>query len=177
MQKQQSWGENDALFKHLLFMGWEWEKVVAERLRTYGVDAQAKTHPRFRDSIKNAGNWLTEPDVLVRIPGVKRSLEVEVKSLAHSFSDLPYSWPQKRGVVLIETTRSNEGRDCMPEAYALVSRRTRGILALDPKQMESWYIHPMYDKVRDIKEEWWACEVELLKPFKWLVHDLGGNHG
>ncbi len=174
---QKAWGQNDELFKQLLYMGWEWEKVVAERLRTYGVDAQAKTTPRFRDSIKNAGNWACEPDVLVRVVGLKRSLEIEVKSQAHSFSDLPHTWPENRGPVLIETVKSMEGRDCLPEAYAFVSRRTRGILAVDSKAMEAWYVHKTYDKVRDIQEEWWVCESNMLQPFEWLVHTLGGTHG
>lgn len=174
---KKTWGQNDELFKKLLYMGWEWEKVVAERLRTYGVDAQAKTTPRFRKSIKDAGNWACEPDILVRVVGLKRSLEIEVKSQALSFSDVPHTWPENRGPVLIETTKSMEGRDRLPEAYAFVSRRTKGILAVDSYSMDSWYIRKTYDTVRDIQEEWWACETNLLQPFKWLVHTLGGTHG
>jgi hypothetical protein len=156
------WHKNDELFKKELREGYRWQLIVAEYLKSHGLDAHVPILP-FRKHISENYKFRDVPDIVC-----KKKI-IEVKSRRLKFTN-PNDYPYK--TVHIDTTDGWDGKKHKPHAFVYVSTVTGHMMALSSTTHKSWTKITVHDRIRDIDVEFYECNIRLWKPINRLVEAL-----
>jgi hypothetical protein len=156
------WFENDELFFRQLSTGHEWAEVVAERFRAAGIAARATPMSRRR-TLADRHRYRNEIDVLVGPIGAP----VEIKSRNLDFSADPATYPYD--TAFVDTVGGWDAKDPKPVAIVLVSQKTGAMLVVPTSSQATWTRTHKRDRVRNVRDIWYAVDRALLIPFDELL--------
>ena len=154
-----SWGDNDKLFFSELKNGFDWQSLPALFFKLHGLNVGMPSL-KIRSSIKDAHNWLNEPDLIVN------GHHIEIKSRNESFTT-PRSFPYS--TVFIDTVSGYDAKKKKPTAYIMISRPTGNMLCIRAGSSNGWTVEHKFDHVRKIWDDFYLSPKERLQTLDVLL--------
>lgn len=159
VKMQPAWSQNDELFISELKAGHEWQMLAACFFKLHGFEVEVP-ELSIRNSIKQAGNWISSVDLLLN------GKKIEIKSRNEVFSS-PQSFPYD--TIFVDTVSGYDAKAEKPLAYIMISRPTGCMLCLRSDKPNAWKIEEKFDRVRKIKEKFYVCDKKYLQTLDCLV--------
>jgi hypothetical protein len=142
-------------------LGHEYAKYVDEKLEDYGVAAELQPLEFATTKQERRRFTVHEKDVVTKA-GV-----LEVKSSSRAFGDDPFSYPHES--LIVDTAYGFANKARRPVAYCMVSQRTMGIVVVPTSSVALWWRDVLYDKHRQIHDEFLIAPKKVLRAFVDLV--------
>lgn len=157
------WFKNDDLFFAQLKAGYDWQFLPAIFFRCCGLRVEI---PKLtvRENVADAPAW-TDSDTDLIVNGKV----IEVKSRGERFthpSDFPYDEP------FVDTVTGYDAKSPKPFAYVFVSQITGCMVCVPSETGKLFQIRERYDRVRQIDERFYVCQIRHLRTMDKLVSCL-----
>lgn len=169
----QSWMENEKLFRSELTEGDQWTRQVGKDLIEAGIAEGRIVIPEFhiRESVDDRFKFQNEKDIVVTMPEGQLPVVIECKSRRLEFGDDPASYPYS--TAFVDTVTGWERKIPTPFAVVLTSRTTGSHLCIAPRtSKDRWKVTKKHDRVRNITETFYECPRAALLPFEALIERL-----
>lgn len=156
------WIENEALFIRLLREGYDYECIVAERFRGYGLTVD---HPplTIRKDVGDIYKWAQSRDMIVA------GKKIEVKSRKYHFSShRDFQFPD----VYVESAEGYDVKEIKPFAYVIISKFTKQTFVFGGGNPDLWNKRVAWDGVRKINQLSYACPMNRCSGFQDLIEIL-----
>lgn len=153
-------------YKASFYLGGKYAEIVAERLRSDGIDCYAPPIKFARN--KEERDYMTKYETDIVLTKLQDCLEV--KSSSRYFTDDLQSYPND--TLFVDTVSGFDAKVFKPLAYVFVSQKGNGVLCLSPKTKHSWKVVEAYDSVRNITDRFYSVSKQLLQPYSLLVGSL-----
>lgn len=148
-------------------LGHRYSRIVAQRLLDCGVEAELQPLEFARDEQDRQRFTLYEKDI-VTSAGV-----LEVKSSSRVFGDDPFGYPASS--LIVDTLHGFNAKVRKPVAYCMVSQETNGMLVVPVSSRREWWVENLYDRKREIYDDFLLASKSVLRSFAELVGWLKGK--
>jgi len=140
---------------------------VAKFLNDHGIEAYATN----LEIATNKTEWrkFTENEQDIILPNHENK-NLEVKSSTRHFNWNPQEFPHPNTIV--DTCYGYHNKKHPPHAYILISQHTGAMLAIPPKTQPQWTTKKLYDKHRQIWDDFYLIPKHLLQPINKLIQHL-----
>ena len=153
-------------YKASFYLGGKYAEVVAERLRSDGIDCYAPPIKYARNNEERDYMTKYETDIVL----TKLEDCLEVKSSSRFFTDDLKSYPND--TLFVDTVSGFDAKVFKPLAYVFISQKGNGILCLSPKTKSNWRVIEAYDSVRNISDTFYSVSKTMLQPYSLLVGSI-----
>lgn len=150
-------------------LGHSYAAFVTERLSDAGVIAELQPLEFAVDAADRERFTMHEKDVITKA-GV-----LEVKSSSRNFSDDPRKYPMPS--LIVDTFAGFNRKVRPPVAYCMVSQATKAIVVIPVSTQHEWFTQNLYDRKREIYDDFLMCNRSALRSFAQLVEWLKGKQG
>lgn len=149
-------------------LGHSYSRYVTDRLNDVGVNAELQPLEFARDKADRRRFTLHEKDVMTSA-GV-----LEVKSSSRVFTDDPCDYPAP--TLIVDTLHGFTSKIRKPIAYCMVSQKTNAIVVVPVSSQPSWCVQNLYDRHRELYDDFLIADRRVLRSFGDLVEWLRGKH-
>jgi hypothetical protein len=154
-----NWSENDDLFFSQLKEGFEWQKLPKLFFELHGLSVEMP-ELTIRDSIKDAGLYLSSKDLIVN------GHTIETKSRNETFT-YPLSFPYR--TLFVDTVSGFDGKKKKPLAYLFISKPTGCMISLMTSTISAWIVEEKFDRVRKITDKFYLADKKLCTTLDELI--------
>jgi predicted 2-oxoglutarate/Fe(II)-dependent dioxygenase YbiX len=148
-------------------LGHKYSRLVTQRLQDCGVEAELQPLEFARDEQDRERFTLHEKDI-VTAAGV-----LEVKSSSRVFGDDPFDYPASS--LIVDTLHGFNAKVRKPVAYCMVSQATQAMLVVPVSSRHEWWVQNLYDRKREIYDDFLLANKSVLRSFAELVDWLKGK--
>lgn len=148
-------------------LGHEYSRLVTERLLNAGVQAELQPLQFAKDEADRERFTLFEKDILTAA-GV-----LEVKSSSRVFYDDPADYPFAS--LIVDTLHGFNAKVRQPVAYCMVSQATNCVLVVPVSSRHEWVVQNLYDRKREIYDDFLLANKSVLRYFVELIDWLKGK--
>lgn len=155
-------------YKASMTKGHKYNVLVGDRLKSLDISCTVPDLYLVKDMSEIPDMTKYEKDIILDSNAV-----LEVKSRDLWFTDDLRTYPHNN--LIVDTVSGYDLKEVKPIGYIFVSQRGGGMITLPTYTSPTWEKKRLYDKYRDIYEDFYIASIDQCKTFSALINHIRGK--